>query len=376
MIFQKEVPQMNYWKNLMFSKEREQKLREKLSKKLEDKGLCLENKENINNLPQEIVNDITSEGATHFLENLKIRMPEILKKQNRNIKKPFEKRLNELWKEPFNLLDIFLIMSCEIGATFNKELRPTAAKDKDFVFEVLTRLHARACRTAGEVLTLMHSGYASGAHARWRTLHEIAVIEFFIKDHGDEVAERYLLHDRIESYKAMLQYQKYCNRLEGYKPFSEEEVNKAKKMRDDLCEKYGKSFGNPWGWASAALGKESPRFSDIEEATDLDHYHPFYKMASHPTHAGPKGIMFTLGLIPTEKEILLAGPSNAGMADPGHATAISLYLVNVALLLTRPSLQIFTVLKAMELLQNEIGTKFLEVHKTQLESEDLVDNIL
>jgi len=132
MIFQKEVPQMNYWKNLMFSKEREQKLREKLSKKLEDKGLCLENKENINNLPQEIVNDITSEGATHFLENLKIRMPEILKKQNRNIKKPFEKRLNELWKEPFNLLDIFLIMSCEIGATFNKELRPTAAKYQRF----------------------------------------------------------------------------------------------------------------------------------------------------------------------------------------------------------------------------------------------------
>ena len=365
---------MKYWKDLMFSKEQEYKLWKKLSKKLEEKGLSLDSKEDIENLPQEIINDVTSEESKQLLGDLKTQMPKILKKQNKYVKGPFERRLNELWKEPFELLELFLIISREIGATFNKELRPIAAKNKDFVFDVLTRLHARACCIVGEILTLMRSGYASGAYARWRTLHEIVVIAFFIKDHGNKVAERYLLHDRIESYKAMLQYQKYCDRLEGYKPFSEEELSEARKIRDDLCKKYGKSFGNPWGWASDALGKKSPKFSDIEEATNLGHYRPFYKMASHPIHAEPKGIMSTLGVLPTEKEILLAGPSNSGMADPGHETAISLYRINIALLLTRPSLQIFTILKVMELLQNEIGTKFLEVHKTQLESEDLNRN--
>ena len=53
-------------------------------------------------------------------------------------------------------------------------------------------MHARACRTGYEILTLLDAGLASAAHARWRSLHEVAAVAFFVKEHGPETAERYL----------------------------------------------------------------------------------------------------------------------------------------------------------------------------------------
>jgi hypothetical protein len=45
--------------------------------------------------------------------------------------------------------------------------------------------------------------HGDGAIARWRTLHEIAVIAMCVRDRGDAMAERYLLHSTVESYKAL-----------------------------------------------------------------------------------------------------------------------------------------------------------------------------
>src|SRR4051812_37136287 len=42
--------------------------------------------------------------------------------------------------------------------------------------EVVTRLRARAITVADEAITLLRAGLASGAMARWRTLHELAVV--------------------------------------------------------------------------------------------------------------------------------------------------------------------------------------------------------
>jgi len=38
--------------------------------------------------------------------------------------------------------------------------------------------------------------------ARWRTLHEINVVITLIAEDGDELAERYLAHDIVESARA------------------------------------------------------------------------------------------------------------------------------------------------------------------------------
>lgn len=80
-------------------------------------------------------------------------------------------------------------------------------------------------------------------------------------------------------------------------------------------------------------------------------------MASHKVHANPKGSFFSLGLNGTES-ILLAGPSNAGLADPGHLTAISLAQVTTNLLTTKPNLDRLIMANILLKMNDEVGAKF------------------
>ena len=40
------------------------------------------------------------------------------------------------------------------------------------------------------ILALLRSGFADDAHARWRSLHELAVVSGFISEYGEDVAEK------------------------------------------------------------------------------------------------------------------------------------------------------------------------------------------
>ena len=80
-----------------------------------------------------------------------------------------------------------------------------------------------------------------------------------------------------------------------------------KEAYDVALKKYGSGFRNPYGWAAGASGKKSPTFADIEHSVKLDHFRPYYKLASHGVHANPKGAFFRLGAL--SEEVPLAGPS-------------------------------------------------------------------
>lgn len=304
----------------------------------------------------------TQRAAQLLLVEAKKSSEKVLRTNRRNMG-GFEKRLNQSWGRPFQLLEVFIQLSFESGANFNASVRPEAARNNDMVFEVLCRLHGRACRIAQEMLILMRSGYASGAFSRWRTLHELAVVACFIKLHGRAAAERYLLYDVIESCKAMNEYQAYCRRL-GYEPYSEKEIAEAMKAKVELVQKYENEFKNNLGWASKFVGNPKPTLSQLEKAVKLDHLRPYYRMASYDIHAGPKGIMFNLG-IPREssKELIAAGPSNAGMADPGQCAAMSLHQITACLLATYPRIENIIILKALKLLENEVSKEFIQSHR-------------
>ena len=49
------------------------------------------------------------------------------------------------------------------------------------------------------------------------SLHEMAVVASFVKEQGQELAERYLLHETIQQYKLANQLQQYYCRL-GHEP--------------------------------------------------------------------------------------------------------------------------------------------------------------
>jgi hypothetical protein len=245
----------------------------------------------------------------------------------------------------------------------NVEGRKVAVKEQDIVFEALILLQARGCRIASEVLTLIQSGHADGAHARWRSLHEIAVVTLFVNEGGNEVANRYLLHEPVESLKAA----KELNRLHqemGHEPIPEPQITSLETRVAELKAYFGDAYGEQWGWASAALNDNPrPTFAQIEESVGLQKWRPYYRMASHNVHAGPKGVRFTLGLINDVDRTLLAGPSDTGFADPAHGTAISLYQITSLLLMRSPGIDSIIQSKAMQGLVDEVGEQFLKIQK-------------
>lgn len=72
-----------------------------------------------------------------------------------------------MWHKPLALLEMLLATALEAGDDFNREFRPRVVERDDYVFEVLTRLHARTCQLTSEILVLLKSGHADGAHARF-----------------------------------------------------------------------------------------------------------------------------------------------------------------------------------------------------------------
>jgi hypothetical protein len=197
--------------------------------------------------------------------------------------------------------------------------------------------------------------------ARWRTLHEIAAVASLIRKHGNDLAERYAAHQVIESAKAARQFQKHHKRL-NQPSFDSEEMKRIEHECRTLIGRYGKTFGNNYGWATEHIKKSDPTLAELFEAAGIDHLSPYYRMASHNVHANPKGIFFKLGLF-AGSQILLAGPSNAGLADPGHATAISLLQITAALTSLNPTLDDLIALKVLERLEDEIGSALISAHQ-------------
>jgi len=314
------------------------------------------------------VPNIIASSAESILQTLKARAPAMLKQRRSDMSK-FRRRNQKRWKSGLDLLEIFMVIAYEAGAEFNDTFREEASRQSDHVFDVLTRLHARSCQVGFEILRLIESGFADAAHARWRTLHENAVVAFVIAKHGQDIAERYTLHEVIESYKAMCQYQDNHSALH-VEPYSAEEMKQAKKAHDALVARFGSSFKGEYGWAAKALNKERVLFSDLERDAGLAHLRPYYRMASHNVHANIKGAKFKLGMAPQAAPLLLAGPSNYGFTDPAHGATISLTQVTVALLNTRPNLDRLVILTILQKLQEEIGDEFLRI---QVKLEDKMD---
>ena len=314
----------------------------------------------------DVIPDIVDDIAGLLLDRIKNDAPSGLKKL-RNDRRGFEKRLNKRWKYPLDLLDLSIALSVEAGTEFNRKFRNDAVSSRDAVFEALTRLHAKGCQVSGEVLALLHSGYSDGAHARWRSLHEMAVVASFIQEQGQELAERYLLHETIQQYKLADQLQKYFCRLR-HEPPSEENFEQLKIQGEELIAQFGEPFKEDYGWASSAIGTNRPTISDIEQQVRLDHMRPYYRMASDNVHPNSHGTYFRLGLHSSqERGILLAGPSNFGLADPGHSTAISLMQLTTTLLATKPLLDCVVTMRVLSELTDEVGEAFLKVHQ-ELES--------
>jgi hypothetical protein len=251
---------------------------------------------------------------------------------------------------------MLLAVSREFGELANASFRSSEDHETPVLADVLLRLHARACQVTDEVACLLAAGFSDGAMARWRTLHEIAAVALFLREQGEAVAQRYVDHEVIESARAARDYDECRERL-GYEPIAEVELVEIHEAHEKAVANYGPSFDGPYGWAADALRLKKPTLKDVRAAAGIDHMRSHYRLASHNVHANPKGVFVKLGLL-GDSGVLLAGPSNAGLSEPGQNAAISLTQVCSALGTLEPTMDTIMVLHILNKLTNEVCSAF------------------
>ncbi len=317
----------------------------------------------------EMAQRLIDEEPERFLTTLKRDWKRAHRWQRRDVR-GFRRRLLKRWGVPIGQLRMLITIAQEFGDEVNRDLRQCDMGDRAPLIDVVTRLHARACQIGSEVECLLSGGFSDGAMARWRSLHEVAVVAQFILKYGSECAERYADHQFVEGKKAANNYVRCQERL-GYERMTDAELAEIEQKYQLMLDRYGSAFKEQYGWARPYLPiteRTPAKFSHIEEAVGVDHLRAHYQMASHNVHANPKGVFFRLGLIP-ETDILLAGPSNAGLVDPGHSSALSLVQVSSALMVLNTNLDSIVLVKIMMKLAEEIGESFLAASE-QLERDD------
>lgn len=314
----------------------------------------------------ELVDNQANYAADLILKSLRKRWPKEQYLQQKEIK-AFRQRLFFRWAPALGGLRMVLTMAREIGATVRRQTLSKSSNSAPHLVEVQTRLHARACQVTEEVLCLLESGFGEGALARWRTLHEISVISDVILEGAEETAKRYVDHHSIEALRAAEEYQRLHKRLK-YRPISAAKLAMMRQNASKNISTYGKQFASQYGWSADLLKMQRPTFVDLEKRAHSDHYRSHYKWASDGVHAGPKAI-FKPELKIGKQKIILAGPSNGGLADPGHATAISLGRVTANVAMLNPILDIDVSIRILAILIDEVGEKFLSCHE-DLEADE------
>lgn len=293
-------------------------------------------------------------------------------REHRAFRSGFERRLQQRWGRALDLYECVYVCCLESGEEFHKKHSTQAQHDNDAKFDAMTLLHVRACLVASEIYGLLRTGHAAGAQARWRTLHELAVITSILAAHDREISERFLLHRRVEQYKDAQHYQECCEDL-GYEKFSEEKMEDMRRARDDVVAQYGPEYRRDWGSAKPLFpGNEVPNFTALEKLAGFEHLRPWYRLANHGIHSGATGAIHVLGFYGNGRG-MLAGPSNSGLADPANGALIALYQVTAALLIhgapTPPEAEALVSLKAIGILLNRAQQAFFEIHHALEEEE-------
>ncbi len=277
-------------------------------------------------------------------------------------RRAFERGLAEVYAPAFELFDHFLIAVHDVGEEANVRLRGLESSERDYLTEVLTRLQARACLVASEIRALMSSGHGSGALARWRTLHEIAVVACFLRQQEGQVAERYLLHDTLRRAKAMRQFVKYENRL-GLEPIAPHDIECIFREEAMLIKRFGPNFNSDWGWAAGTM-PGIPNFARIEEWIEMDHWRPSFGLASYSVHARFAGSAADIEYGPFQfTDFALSGPSWAGIAEPAQYSLLDLYNCTVALASYRSGEHQYVQLGVLEHYGAECTAAFLNADK-------------
>lgn len=269
----------------------------------------------------------------------------------------FKTNLQARWGKGLDALRMLLELCRDIGSEF-METRARARKHSHRA-EALIALHMRACQVTSEIICLLENGFADGATARWRTLHEISVVATLIGDGDETLAKRYLDHEAIEAKRALDTYDA-CETISGREPASTSARRGIVSGFESAVKKYGPDFSGHFGWAAGYYnGNKNPKFVHLQEAAGRAAMQSDYKTASYNVHASARGL-FGRPSASVGSYSMVAGATNAGLANPGKFTAYSLVQITGMLLGKDMDLDQMARIRATLQLRDEIPGAFSE----------------
>jgi Family of unknown function (DUF5677) len=280
-------------------------------------------------------------------------------------------QLEDNWGIAFAAYETAAYAAYEFGGTLHDrraaadETQPIdpAADPDEIVLDALSLLHGRACTVAQEVLWLLRGGYADGAAARQRTLHELAVVLTLITEHTQhDLAARYLDYAIIEQHEDMRLFQIHAAAL-GQTPLTQEETNSIEGQYQDALQRRGTNFKRSNQWAAPLFpGDRDITFGKLEIKAGLGHLRPYYRHSNHAVHAGPRAAVLNLYVSDRRWAIGAGARANVDIAEIAHASLISLHQCTVSLLLDRDTdnanLDFLIQARALQQLVEDAGTAF------------------
>lgn len=276
----------------------------------------------------------------------------------------FEERLYLTWAKPIIRLEMIIVMCRELGSEIYKW--HTENSCGNIKLDVIAKLHAHSVQISCEILQLLKSGFADGAMARWRSLHECSVNARILSQGDEELAEKYEDHKYIDDYKFSKSYVEHSEEL-LFERLDDASIISIKKKYDYLIEKYGEPFSKENGWSYKLFNKKKITFYDLESFAGLDFLRPFYKFSSVRVHVNSKSVTYKLSLSLSYKlsneEVLLSGPSNEGLVDPLQCTSMSLIDATKSLLSLNPNIDSFVSSEILSSWDDKLKEELIEANE-------------
>jgi len=261
--------------------------------------------------------------------DLEARAPEMIREEEA-IRRDFEARLRARWGGAFDLLESIVRMAREVG---EKAMQTSARMGDRKVANkasALFRLHIRGIQVTSEILALCRAGFADGALARWRSLHEIAVTALFLADKDEEMSRRYLGHATVQNRKEAQNLNEHHRRL-GYRKVDKRLLARLDAQVAALESKYADEFRKgDYNWIPKSVLRDR-NFHGLERHLRMHHLHPYVRLASNAVHGGSKGF-FLIGVPDrARKRWPVAGSTDYGFADPLQNAGLSLVQLTACL---------------------------------------------
>lgn len=245
------------------------------------------------------------------------------------------KNIDDIWGFALDLFELQINTAIKITTEFDVT-KLNIYKDNIDLYDSLQRLQSRACLVSNEILVLLRNGFADGAYARYRTLYEIMILNWFISSKGNEAAKRYLDSSIVKDYKDAKELNKYVEMFEKCS-VSDDNLENLKKSVENLKKEYGDNFVNgDYGWSSPFIAaKETKKiyFSDLENSIDLRNFKHHYRFASNNIHCGASSLYSHISLPDDLADKLLFGASYYGIDKPLNLSSRTLNMISINYLL-------------------------------------------